>query len=329
MKRLGLILALAALAACGDADPAASAPKRRTLPPSNGSHNDLTVICPEGLWQDFAGLAVATELGKPAPALPQSEPSFSIIHAAPEKVNDLLRRGKSLLNLAVIADSTAVLVAHDVYARPQIAVQIVAPSAQALEAMLPEALREVSARLAAHDRQVLRGRMKRNAQNPLPKEVRALGIREMLLPEGFVVTLSKPDLVILRLETKKSTQYLILTRTPDSDSPTPEADVVSDRNALLKQYFEGPEAKSYLTTELLLPPSQSFRDAGGIRHLDTRGLFKTVGGYGGGPFVSTRSFLNDGSLGTADALLFAPGTSKNRLRMELELVTQSVVWGDR
>ncbi|MEY3941931.1 MAG: hypothetical protein RIR07_817, partial [Bacteroidota bacterium] len=307
MKRLGLILALAALAACGDADPAASAPKRRTLPPSNGSHNDLTVICPEGLWQDFAGLAVATELGKPAPALPQSEPSFSIIHAAPEKVNDLLRRGKSLLNLAVIPDSTAVLVAHDVYARPQIAVQIVAPSAQALEAMLPEALREVSARLAAHDRQVLRGRMKRNAQNPLPKEVRALGIREMLLPEGFVVTLSKPDMVILRLETKKSTQYLILTRTPDSDSPTPEADVVSDRNALLKQYFEGPEAKSYLTTELLLPPSQSFRDAGGIRHLDTRGLFKTVGGYGGGPFVSTRSFLNDGSLGTADALLFAPG----------------------
>ncbi|MGA1380000.1 MAG: DUF4837 family protein [Schleiferiaceae bacterium] len=329
MKRLGLILALAALAACGDADTAASAPKRRTLPPSNGSHNDLTVICPEGLWQDFAGLAVATELGKPAPALPQSEPSFSIIHAAPEKVNDLLRRGKSLLNLAVIPDSTAVLVAHDVYARPQIAVQIVAPSAQALEAMLPEALREVSARLAAHDRQVLRSRMKRNAQNPLPKEVRALGIREMLLPEGFVVTLSKPDLVILRLETKKSTQYLILTRTPDSDSPTPEADVVSDRNALLKQYFEGPEAKSYLTTELLLPPSQSFRDAGGIRHLDTRGLFKTVGGYGGGPFVSTRSFLNDGSLGTADALLFAPGTSKNRLRMELELVTQSVVWGAR
>ncbi|MGA0818069.1 MAG: DUF4837 family protein [Schleiferiaceae bacterium] len=329
MKRLGLILALAALAACGDADPAASAPKRRPLPPSNGSHNALTVICPEGLWQDFAGLAVATELGKPAPALPQSEPSFSIIHAAPEKVNDLLRRGKSLLNLAVIADSTAVLVAHDVYARPQIAVQIVAPSAQALEAMLPEALREVSARLAAHDRQVLRSRMKRNAQNPLPKEVRALGIREMLLPEGFVVTLSKPDLVILRLETKKSTQYLILTRTPDSDSPTPEADVVSDRNALLKQYFEGPEAKSYLTTELLLPPSQSFRDAGGIRHLDTRGLFKTVGGYGGGPFVSTRSFLNDGSLGTADALLFAPGTSKNRLRMELELVTQSVVWGAR
>ena len=329
MKRLGLILALAALAACGDADPAASAPKQRTLPPSNGSHNDLTVICPEGLWQDFAGLAVATELGKPAPALPQSEPSFSIIHAAPEKVNDLLRRGKSLLNLAVIPDSTAVLVAHDVYARPQIAVQIVAPSAQALDAMLPEALREVSARLAAHDRQVLRSRMKRNAQNPLPKEVRALGIREMLLPEGFVVTLSKPDLVILRLETKKSTQYLILTRTPDSDSPTPEADVVSDRNALLKQYFEGPEAKSYLTTELLLPPSQSFRDAGGIRHLDTRGLFKTVGGYGGGPFVSTRSFLNDGSLGTADALLFAPGTSKNRLRMELELVTQSVVWGAR
>jgi hypothetical protein len=148
----------------------------------------------------------------------------------------------------------------------------------------------------------------------------------MTLPEGFVVTLSKPNLVVLRLETKKSTQYLILTRTPDTDSPTPEADVISDRDALLRQYFEGPQDKSHLATEMLLPPVQAFDDAHGVRRLSTKGLFKTVGGYGGGPFVSVRSFLNDRSIGTADALLFAPGTSKNRLRMELDLITGSVVW---
>lgn len=319
------MLALVGLgvAGCGQSGSGSS---ERTLPPSNGSHNDLTVICPENLWQDFAGLAVATELGKPAPALPQSEPSFSVIHAVPEKVNDLLRRGKSLLNIAVIPDSTAMLVVHNVYARPQLAIQVIAPNAAALRTLLPTALPKAAALFHEHDDAVLLSRLTKNAQSPLPKEVRELGVKSMVLPEGFVVTLSKPNLVVLRLETKKSTQYLILSRTPDGDSPTPEADVIADRNALLKSYFEGPQEKSYLTTELLVPPLQAFDDSKANRRLVTKGLFKTVGGYGGGPFTSVRSFLGDGSLGTADALLFAPGTSKNRLRMELDLITASVEW---
>ena len=325
MKWLAVLLLGLGVASCGP-EGTAPAKKERTLPTSNGSHNDLTVICPQDLWESFAGLAVATELGKPAPALPQSEPTFSIIHAEPQKVNALLRRGKSLLNLAVIPDSSAMLVVHNVYARPQIVIQVIAPTAEALKAMLPQALAKASALYREHDASVLAVRMRKNAQNPLPKEVKALGIKSMTLPEGFVVTLSKPNLVVLRLETKKSTQYLILTRTPDTDSPTPEADVISDRDALLRQYFEGPQDKSHLATEMLLPPVQAFDDAHGVRRLSTKGLFKTVGGYGGGPFVSVRSFLNDRSIGTADALLFAPGTSKNRLRMELDLITGSVVW---
>ena len=40
-------------------------PQRRSLPPSNGTHNDLTIICPEGLWKEAAGMAVAEILGAP------------------------------------------------------------------------------------------------------------------------------------------------------------------------------------------------------------------------------------------------------------------------
>jgi hypothetical protein len=43
--------------------------QRRSLPPSNGTHNDLTVICPEGLWNEAAGMAVAEILGAPVEAL--------------------------------------------------------------------------------------------------------------------------------------------------------------------------------------------------------------------------------------------------------------------
>ena len=157
-----------------------------------------------------------------------------------------------------------------------------------------------------------------------------MGVAEMLLPEGFLVTLSKPGLVVLRMQTKKSQQYLILSQKEADDSPTPEADVIVDRDALLKSYFEGTAAKSHLATELLVPPTQAFYTAaGGQRALRTAGLFKTVGGFGGGPFVSHRVFDDaTGSVVTADALLFAPSVKKYRLLMELDEITASVRWGE-
>ena len=305
-------------------------PQRRSLPPSNGTHNDLTIICPEGLWKEAAGLAVAEILGAPVAGLPQAEPRFGIIHAVPQKINSLLRRGKSLLSIEVIPDSTAVLEVRDAYARPQMAVQVIAPSLEALPSLLAKVLPELGNRFAAHDAQVLRQKLKERSQSPLPKELRNIGITEMLLPEGFLVTLSKPGLVVLRMQTKKSQQYLILSQKEADDSPTPEADVIVDRDALLKSYFEGTAAKSHLATELLVPPTQAFYTAaGGQRALRTAGLFKTVGGFGGGPFVSHRVFDDAaGSVVTADALLFAPSVKKYRLLMELDEITASVRWGE-
>lgn len=303
--------------------------QRRSLPPSNGTHNDLTVICPEGLWNEAAGMAVAEILGAPVEGLPQAEPRFGIIHAVPQKMNSLLRRGKSLLSIEVIADSTAVLEVRDAYARPQLVVQVIAPSIEALPRLLAKVLPELGDRFAEHDAQVLRQKLKERSQSPLPKELREMGVAEMLLPEGFLVTLSKPGLVVLRMETKKSTQYLIVSQKKADDSPTPEADVIVDRDALLRRYFEGTAAKSHLATELLVPPTQSFYTAAnGQRALRTTGLFKTVGGFGGGPFVSHRIFDDAaGRVVTADALLFAPSAKKYRLLMELDEITASLRWG--
>ncbi len=333
MRNWIAVLALTALAGCGSESGSPSgqaAAPQRTLARSNGTHNELTVICPENLWQASAGLAVAEVLGAPADGLPQAEPRFGIIHTVPEKVNSLLRKGKSMLSIEVIPDSTAVLEVTDAFARPQLVIQVIAPSAEALPQVLAEVLPQLATRFAAHDAKVLQTNLRRRSQKPLPSAVRALGVSDMLLPEGFVVTLSKPGVVVLRNETKKSLQYLILTRSASDDSPTPEADVIKDRDALLRRYFEGPEAKSHLATELLVPPSQmAYTAPGGHRALRTIGLFKTVGGFGGGPFLNHRVFDDTrGIVGTADALVFAPSTKKRKLQMELDEVAASVRWGD-
>lgn len=316
--------------ACGSPESPSGKPARRSLPQSNGTHHDLTLVCSDDLWTEDVGMAVAEILGAPVAGLPQAEPQFGIVRVAPERVNDLLKRGKSLLYISVIPDSSAVLQVRDAFAAPQLVIQVVAPNAADLSKILRRVLPELRDRFADHDLDVLAARMRSGAQDPLPAEVRDLGITRMLLPEGFTVTLRKPGMVVLRRETKKSQQYLVLTRSDADDSPTPEADVIKDRDALLRTYFEGPDAKSHLATELLVPPVQFFYTAQeGQRALRTAGLFKTVGGFGGGSFVSHRVFDDArAAVGTADAMLFAPGAKKRKMMMELELVTRSVRWGD-
>lgn len=332
MRRWIAALGIVAAASCSgpDTDSASNATPRRSLPQSNGTHHDLTLVCSNDLWTEEVGMAVAEILGAPVAGLPQAEPRFGVARVDPERVNDLLRRGKSLLYISVIPDSSAVLQVRDAFAAPQLVIQVVAPNAADLPKILRRVLPELGDRFAAHDLDVLAARMRSGAQDPLPGAVRDLGVQRMMLPEGFTVTLRKPGMVVLRRETKKSQQYVVLTRSNADDSPTPEADVIKDRDALLRTYFEGPDAKSHLATELLVPPVQLFYTAqDGNRALRTAGLFKTVGGFGGGSFISHRVYDDArGAVGTADALLFAPGAKKRKMMMELELVTRSVRWGD-
>ena len=107
-------------------------PEERLLPSSSGTHHDLAIFCNDKVWFDGVGLAVAETFAAPVNGLPQAEKRFLASQLPHKAASSLIKRFKSVLSLQIIPDSSGIVVAKDVWARPQMVVQVIAPNAAAM-----------------------------------------------------------------------------------------------------------------------------------------------------------------------------------------------------
>ena len=63
-------------------------------------------------------------------------------------------------------------------------------------------------------------------------------------------------------------------------------EIIAHRDSIGKNYFEGTYEGSYMTTEMLIPPSIANTEISGMYALETRGLWRMEGDFMGGPFLS-------------------------------------------
>jgi hypothetical protein len=213
-------------------------------------------------------------------------------------------------------DSVGVYRANDVWASPQLVVTVVAARA----ADFPELLKREQSRLeqwfGEHDRAALAGRLKESAQ-PMPEELKTLGLNQLQVPSGFGVTLAKDTLVILRLDGKKTTQFLMCSRS--RWTPEWRNRIQSTRDTLLKLHFEGGQPESYMATEMRLAPTLKPTQVDGLPAVETRGLWRTYGDFMGGPFLSYAVGDSAGGYVYAlNALVYSPGTPKRLTLLEFE-----------
>jgi hypothetical protein len=288
----------------------------RILPDSNGSPGELLVVADDSVWFGGTGLVVAETLGGPMDGLPQSEPKYKLTRIPHAAFKPLVQRSKALLRLVVQPDSVGVYRTTDVWASPQLVVTVVAARAADFPKMLQEEQARLEQWFGEHDRAALAGRLKQSAQ-PLPTDLKTLGISQLQVPSGFGVTLAKDTLVILRLDGKKTTQFLMCTRsrwTPDWRSR-----IQATRDTLLKRHFEGGQPGSYMATEMRLAPTLKPTQIDGLPAVETRGLWRTYGDFMGGPFLSYA--VADSARGHVyhlNALVYSPGTPKRLTLLEFE-----------
>lgn len=310
---MGATLTLAIVLAVGcDSDSS----NERILPESNGSPGELLVVADDSVWFGGTGLVVAETLGGPMDGLPQSEPKYKLTRIPHAAFKPLVQRSKALLRLVVQPDSVGVYRTTDVWASPQLVVTVVAARAADFPKMLQQEQARLEQWFGDHDCAALAGRLKQSAQ-PLPAELKTIGISQLQIPSGFGVTLAKDTLVILRLDGKKTTQFLMCTRsrwTPDWRSR-----IQATRDTLLKRHFEGGQPGSYMATEMRLAPTLKPTQIDGLPALETRGLWRTYGDFMGGPFLSYAVADSvQGHVYHLNALVYSPGTPKRLTLLEFE-----------
>jgi len=213
----------------------------------------------------------------------------------------------------------------DLWARPQRIVRITAPSEEAIANSIKESAKQLMDAFKEHDMSVIQGRLKKSAYAYTHENLKDIGIKSMLLHQGFDPTLDKEDLKIFATKTVKTIQYVIVSERPMSEGLVSVDAIIAHRDSIGKNYFEGTYEGSYMSTELMIPPSIENTEISGMFAIETRGLWRMNGDFMGGPFLSYTIYdeKNDRIL-TIESLLYGPTAKKRNVVLEMEAMMRSI-----
>lgn len=299
---------------------------------SSGRSSEVLVVCPDKDWQGSLGDSLRAVLEAPVPGLPQTEPMFRVMQVNPGRFTPMYQKQRNIIQLQVKADATAsrLLVERNKWARPQTVITLSSPCQDSLIVAFSYA----QERIVGHVMQaeMLRFQRAQRAQENLSlnRRLQQRYALSMVLPEGFIFAVCKPDFCWLRKETKYWGQsVMVYTESYTSESQFSPEHISALRNRHTKAYVQGSTEGSYagiddryypvLYTNYAFPKSPYA--------VESRGLWGLLGNTGdrmGGPFVSY-TFLDTiyQRVVTADAFLYAPSDEKRDLLRQIEAVLLS------
>jgi len=329
-RKLLTLLTIASLAlftaSCGGEETNADGTVKdtRILPPSSGTHSELLLVMPDELWLGPAGEAFREIYLADQEGLPQAESYFDASRVEPKDVNKILQKAKNILWVEK-SDTSFVKMTKDLWARPQRLVRITAPTEKAITAELRGSANQVMQAFKDHDMELIQTRLSRSAYAYTHENLKDIGIKSMLLHKGFDPTLNKENLKIFATKTVKTIQYIVISSRPMSEGLVSVDEIIAHRDSIGKNYFEGTYEGSYMTTEMLIPPSIANTEISGMYALETRGLWRMEGDFMGGPFLSYSIYdeKNDRIL-TVEALLYGPQAKKRNIVLEMEAMLKSI-----
>lgn len=298
---------------------------KKVLPSSSGTHNELMLVIDESLWRGDLGELIRNRLETSVDGLPNPEPLFIIHQVDIQAFGDFFERYKSIVQFAILPDSTSFTTSYNEWASPQFVASFIAPSKVALAQLFQEKKEILIQKLQAHDQSILVNRMRKSAYSVLPKGVTDMGISAMVLPDAFKETQQKEDLVILYAQYRESNRAIFIHSRPLNDNIAPGSDMISVRDTLLKYNFEGPSQGSYPGTEMRVPPSLNPTTIDGKMAFELRGLWRTFNDFMGGAFLSYAIYDEDHQrIVTVESFMFGPTAKKYKVMQELEATLRSV-----
>jgi len=302
------------------------------LPMVKGKAHEMVIATDLILWEGPAGDTLRKVFGAPVPGLPQDEPYFSMIQKDPLGFSrsSLFREHRNVCRIRV-EDSlkNEILVSENVWATPQLVLDIHATSPDSLISLLQR------------EKQLLRMLIKQ-------KEIRRnldihhrsinLAIRDSLekghgilltVPRGFTLDVNKKNFVWISMDIDRENVQLglLIWHYPylDEQQFTKEG-LIRQRNLFLEAHVPGPVEGSYMTTDTLnyetIYEPVMYRDK---YYVWLRGLWYTENYAMGGPFVSLSTLHEKtGEIITVEAFVYAPQRTKRNYIRQLESVVSSL-----
>ena len=319
---VSVIAILIIFSSCNEKNPSA------LLTNVTGKSGEVVLVIDPDQWSSEVGLEFQKKLSQEYPALPQSEPMFDLVHIPYEAFTNIFKTHRNIIIAKVDKNlhEPKMIVQKDLWAKPQIIVNVLAQNDSALASVI----REKGDILV--DR-ILKMEIERYAKNY--KKYEQIGIAERLtqkfgirltIPKGYTLDVDTTDFVWIESRGRGDLVQGILVYSYDK----PEVSLTTDylfakRTQFTKKFIPGPTEGSYMAVEREATPYRREIKVNEIDVIELRNLWKIENDFMGGPFVSF-SFIDEknNKVINIDGFVFAPQFDKRDYLRQLEAILNSV-----
>ena len=309
MRNLCLLVLLFLLVSCSD--------RSHRLPRSSGSpyyvivENDCDSLVFHALDTDVAGL-------------PQREPSFDVLEITGNFPEYTLCRSIVRVKIDPKYEKAQIIYAKNVDAKPQMLINIVAPSAETLRKAMPVIGTQLRSLLNQAEMNTAITYLKAHHQNKAQEKIRRAFNAEIYIPEGLTASKQGDAFQWYSNQQAQGMQNICLYTYPAKDLNTEEW--IAKRDSIMKENIPGEEAGMYMTT-VKEGITHEVISVKGQERLVLRGLWEMKDDMMGGPLVAHAVY--DSSHATvivAEAFVYAPESKKrNKIRqLEAALYTLNI-----
>jgi len=297
------------------------------MPNITGGAGEILVVMDNFNWDNSAGELMKDILMEEVPGLPQSEPLFDVIQVTAASFDGFYQFHRSIVLTTIESGlEPNIRFRKDVWAKPQIMVQLEAPNSTELKQLISENEPRIRNFLIQYDRNRLMDIYKDSKDPAIQKEIAAHHQIMLAIPRGYNLDFSTDEYTSVSIEAPDLSQVIQVYDFPASgpEDLTTE-NLVAHRNEFTKKYVEGPREGSYMVIAPIYNPIAYDLQNNNMQVVELRGLWELENGYMGGPFVSHSVFdAKRNRIVTVDGYVYHPNQKKRVKIKQLEAIIYSM-----
>lgn len=258
--------------------------------PATGKPYEIVVVASKPLWNSAAGDTLRHFFQQNVAWLNQPEPLYDLLPVTPQTATDPTLRHRNIITLSVgeqykKSDLTATF---DKNAKEQLYIDIVSPSIDSLASFIErnEGIMISIFDKAERDRFILKGERFRDVT--IGEKIKEKFGFDMNIPKGYRIRDNQKDFMWISYEMPLASQGVVIYSFEPMDEMT-TLEILYQRDLAVAK-IPGPSEGSYMITETLFMPESTSVLINGVRWAETRGFWKVMNDFMGGPFVNYTTY---------------------------------------
>ncbi len=300
---------------------------------SSGKTLELLVAADKDVFRGEIEEEVDSIFSQPINGLNQRESVMDVVYIPQSSLNntEMFRVHRNILIIDKKPENdNKVYIHRNHWSYPQIVFEFAVTDNKHFLEMLPKYYPQMMELIYQTERIRLNKSFKSMENTSITKQLKEnFGFWVTVTSEFKMATLNK-EFAWMRKETKYSSQGIIVYTMPYRDSSIfQQENILALRDKITKQYIPGPADGSYMTSEKRADFFTKKVSLNGYEAMETRGLWRLIGDFMGGPFVNYVLLDKKNSrIIMIDGYVYSPHPRKPKrdLLMQLESVAYSLTF---